>query len=145
MSAPASSERITISDQTVNDARNTAVPRDASLVLRFSDGKVAELPSSIEETLLHALQALARQGAVSIGQLPEELTSTAAADLLNVSRPTLMKWAAQGKITSFKKGTHTRFQRDEVLDLRKRNAESRREAFDALRQLDEDHNEFLDA
>lgn len=28
-----------------------------------------------------------------VGRMPEELTSTVAADLLGVSRPTLMKWA----------------------------------------------------
>lgn len=139
----ASPERITINDQTVRDAQGTTVPGEASLVLQLADGKLAELPLSIQKTLLQALNAIAQQGSVSIGQMPKELTSTAAADLLSVSRPTLMKWVEEGRIGSFKKGTHTRFHRDEVLDLRKRNAGARREAFEALRDLDEEHEGFL--
>src|SRR5699024_8926781 len=143
MSTTASSERITISDQTVKDAQDTVVPGGASLVLRLADGKEMGLPSSIQQTLLHALKLIAQQGSVSIGQLPVELTSTVAADLLSISRPTLMKWVAEGRIDSFKKGSHTRFRRDEVLDLRQRNAVARRSAFEELRNLDEEHNGFL--
>ncbi|MGO3024125.1 MAG: helix-turn-helix domain-containing protein [Brevibacterium sp.] len=143
MSALASSERIAISDQTVKDAQETVVPNEASLVLRFADGEEAELPTSIQTTLLHALKVIAEQGSVSIGQLPTELTSTVAADMLSISRPTLMKWVDEGRIDSFKKGSHTRFRRDDVLDLRKRNAAARQSAFDALRKLDEEHEEFL--
>ncbi|MGC3023241.1 MULTISPECIES: helix-turn-helix domain-containing protein [unclassified Brevibacterium] len=143
MSALASSERIAISDQTVKDAQDTVIPSEASLVLRFAGGEEAELPASIQRTLLHALKLIAQQGSVSIGQLPTELTSTVAADLLSISRPTLMKWVGEGRISSFKKGSHTRFSRDEVLDLRERNVAARRSAFDELRQLDEEHEEFL--
>ena len=143
MSALASSERITISDQTVKDARDTVIPGGASLVLRFADGEEVELPTSIQQTLLHALKLIAQQGSVSIGQLPVELTSTVAADLLSISRPTLMKWVAEGRIGSFKKGSHTRFNRDEVLDLRQRNAAARRSAFEELRSLDEEQEGFL--
>lgn len=143
MSALASSERITISDQTVKDAQDTVVPGEASLVLRLADGKEVGLPASIQQTLLHALKLIAQQGSVSIGQLPVELTSTVAADLLSISRPTLMKWVAEGRIGSFKKGSHTRFDRDEVLDLRRRNAAARSSAFEELRNLDEEHEEFL--
>ncbi|WP_432789677.1 helix-turn-helix domain-containing protein [Brevibacterium sp. K11IcPPYGO002] len=144
MTAAASSERINISEETVEEARNFDVPNDASLAMRHSDGRTTELPSGIQEALLHALQGIAKHGAVSIGQLPAELTSTIAADLLSVSRPTLMKWTAQGRISSYKRGSHTRFHRDEVLDLIRSNAESRRDAFESLRQVDEEHEQFID-
>ena len=143
MSALASSERITISDQTVKDAQDTVIPGEASLVLRLADGKEVGLSASIQQTLLDALKLIAQQGSVSIGQLPVELTSTVAADLLSISRPTLMKWVAEGRIGSFKKGSHTRFNRDEVLDLRQRNAAARRSAFEELRSLDEEQEGFL--
>src|SRR5699024_464829 len=143
MSALASSERITMSDQTVKDARDTVIPGGASLALRLADGEEVELPTSIQQRLLHALKLIAQQGSVSIGQLPVELTSTVAADLLSISRPTLMKWVAEGRIGSYKKGSHTRFNRDEVLDLRQRNAAARRSAFEELRSLDEEREGFL--
>lgn len=139
MSALASSERITISDQIIKDAQDTVVPDQASLVLRLADGKEAELPADIQQMLLRTLTLIADQGSVSIGQLPAELTSTVAADLLSISRPTLMKWAAEGRIDSFKKGSHTRFHRDDVLALQRRNAVARQSAFNQLRRLDEDH------
>ena len=67
-----------------------------------------------------------------------------AADLLGVSRPTLMKLAREGEIDSFKVGTHTRFKRDEVLRVRDARAAKRRAAFDELRALDEEHEELFD-
>jgi len=112
-------------------------------VLRFADGSVKELPASIQRMLLGALTSIAQQGSVTIGQLPESLTSTVAADLLGVSRPTLMKWVKEGRISSSKKGSHARFSRDEVLELRDRNAATRRAALDELRALDEEHQEFF--
>lgn len=35
---------------------------------------------------------------IVIGRVPEALTSTVAADLLSVSRPTLMMWVRDGEI-----------------------------------------------
>src|SRR5699024_4366571 len=124
-------------------AQAASVPQEASLVLRFADGSVKELPASIQRMLLGALTSIAQQGSVTIGQLPESLTSTVAADLLGVSRPTLMKWVKEGRISSSKKGSLARFSRDEVLELRDRNAATRRAALDELRALDEEHQEFF--
>lgn len=129
-------ERLTIDDQTVREARATSVPRGASLMVRLSDGREVSLPENIQRTLLGALNSIAEQGSVSIGRIPEELTSTAAADMLGVSRPTLMKWVRAGELKSFKVGSHTRFQRDDVLELRAERAAERRAAFEELRALD---------
>lgn len=68
--------------------------------------------------------------------MPDELSSSTAADILGVSRPTLMKWAKEGKIPSFKVGTHTRFRRDEVLELKRLRAKKRSDAFDELREFE---------
>ena len=144
MAAPTTaSQRITIDGQTVSDVRGTSIPRGASLVLRLADGGEIELPSSVERMVLQALRSIARQGTVTIGELPEQLTSTSAADLLGVSRPTLMKWVREGRIEASKKGSHARFAREDVLDLRKRNAVARQAAFDELRALDDENDEFL--
>lgn len=48
-----------------------------------------------------------------------------------------MKWVRQGRIDSFKVGTHTRFKREDVLRLQAERMEERRAAFAALRE-DED-------
>ncbi|HJA38472.1 MAG TPA: helix-turn-helix domain-containing protein [Candidatus Brevibacterium intestinigallinarum] len=59
------------------------------------------------------------------GELPEQLTSAAAADVLGISSPTLAKWVSERRIDASKKGTHARFKREDVLELRRRNAEVR--------------------
>lgn len=147
-------ERISISSETVREAQETTETvrrgtqrnsvRGASLVLRTADGLDVELPNGIQDTLLSALASIASTGSVSIGQVPDELTSTVAADMLGVSRPTLLKWARQGVIESFTVGTHTRFHRDDVVALRAKRAAERRQALDELMAFDLEHEELLD-
>lgn len=137
-------DRITISDRIVDEARDTPPLKNASLVLRTDDGAEIDLPRDLQRVLLGALTSIANDGEVTIGRMPEELTSTVAADLLGVSRPTLMKWTHDDEIASFKVGTHTRFRRDEVLRVRDLRVKQRRAAFDELRSLDEAHEELFD-
>lgn len=137
-------DRITISDRIVDEARDTPPLTNASLVLRTDDGAEVTLPRDLQKVLLGALTSIANDGEVTIGRMPEELTSTVAADLLGVSRPTLMKWVHDDEIASFMVGTHTRFRRDEVLRVRDLRAKQRRAAFDELRSLDEAHEELFD-
>lgn len=135
--------RINISAQTVDEAKAPA-RQGASLVLRDAAGRDVELPFKVQDTLLRALAAIAETGSVSIAQMPDELTSTVAADLLGVSRPTLLKWTREGLIDSFKVGSHTRFHRADVLRLREQREAGRRAAFEKLRALDaEDDFEFF--
>lgn len=132
--------RIPVDDQTMREAQATlSLPgvKDAALVLRFPDGTEHELPAKLEALLGDAVRKLAQQGSVSMGRLPEELTSTVAADLLSVSRPTLMKWVRDGEIDSYKVGSHTRFHREVVLSKKAEIVARQRRAFDELRALDD--------
>jgi excisionase family DNA binding protein len=137
-------ERITISDHIIDEARDMPVTSDSTLVLRTAEGEEMELPADLQQILLHTLSSIAGDGQVTIGRMPEELTSTVAADLLGVSRPTLMKWARAGEIASFTVGSHTRFQRDEVLRVRALRARKRTAAHEALREFDAEHEEMLE-
>lgn len=131
-------DRISIDTKVLEDVRaaNEVNLTDAQLVLKFPDGSEQPLATSIQKLLASVLDSLAKNGSVSIGQIPEELTSTTAADLLSVSRPTLMKWVEAGEISSHKVGTHTRFKRQDVLAFKKQREQARREAFAELRALD---------
>lgn len=137
-------ERITISDRTIDQARSTPPLEKSALVLHTADGDEIVLPDDLQRVLLGALSSIAHDGGVTIGRMPDELTSTVAADLLGISRPTLMKLARDGEIASFKVGTHTRFRRDEVLRVRGRRAQKRSAALDDLRAFDEAHEELFD-
>lgn len=145
MSATAlGTERITLSDHIIDEARDTPVTTGSTLVLRSAEGTEIGLPVDLQQILLHTLASIADDNQVTIGRMPEELTSTVAAELLGVSRPTLMKWARAGEIDSFTVGSHTRFQRDEVLRVRAQRADTRAAAHEALREFDAKHEELFD-
>lgn len=133
--------RLTINDEAIEEARGALaglLSGQGTLAVRMPDGTYAGLPGNIERVMMNALKSLAENGSVSIGHLPEELTSTSAADVLGVSRPTLMKWAKSGEIPSHKVGTHARFRRDDVFELREKRAQERRRAFTELLALEDE-------
>ncbi|MDK8664369.1 MULTISPECIES: helix-turn-helix domain-containing protein [Corynebacterium] len=112
------------------------LPDGADIAIRDRDGNDIDLPEGIQETVIAALQAIIKNGEVTITRMPAKLTSTSAAEILGVSRPTLMKWAKEGKISSFKVGTHTRFNRDDVLDFKRGLEKKRNDAFEELRSFE---------
>src|SRR5699024_10289538 len=80
----------------------TPVPRGSEISIQTNDGQIITLSKDLQHMLLQALKSVASSGEVTIGRIPEELTSTTAADILGVSRPTLMKWVREGEIDAFK-------------------------------------------
>src|SRR5699024_1633959 len=137
-------KRITISDHIIEEARDTHITTGSTLVLRSAECSDIELPADLQRVLLHTHTSIAGGGQITIGRMPEELTSTVAADLLGVSRPTLMKWARAGEIDSFTVGSHTRFTRDEVLRVRALRATERSAANAALHEFDAAHDMVFD-
>lgn len=112
------------------------VPDGAAIAIHGPDGDEIDLPRDIQETVLAALQSIIETGEVAITRMPAELTSTSAAEILGVSRPTLMKWAKEGKVDSFKVGTHTRFYREDVLAFKKALTKKQDDAFEELRSFE---------
>lgn len=133
-----------VSDDTVLEAQRAQVPQGASIFITTSDSKTTSLSEDVQQILLQTLSSIAAGRGVSIGRIPEELTSTTAADILGVSRPTLMKWAREGKISSFKVRTHTRFKRDEVIKLKVDRAAARKAAFNELRSTVAENQDLLE-
>lgn len=111
---------------------------NVSLSLKMADGEEVVLPPAVEKVLLQTLTSLSKGVTTTISRIPDELTSTVAAELLEVSRPTLMKWVEQGMLPSFRVGSHTRFYRHEVMRFKKQREVERREAFAQLRELDKE-------
>jgi excisionase family DNA binding protein len=70
--------------------------------------------------------------------VPEDVTTTTAAKLLGVSRPTLMKMIAGGDLPSHKVGTHARLKADQVLAFKRARLARQRKAFDELLDLEDD-------
>lgn len=111
----------------------------ASIRMVGEDGRPVPLSRDVQRLISQVLASVAQRGEVTISRIPEELTSTVAAELLGVSRPTLMKWAREGRVATHKRGTHTRFKREDVLQLKRQRAEERVKAFQEWRAFEEEN------
>lgn len=95
--------------------------------LRGQDGNDVELPPSLY-CVLHELVTMMAEGSkVSVVQSDAELTTSEAGDLLNVSRPHVVKLIEQGRLPSAKVGSKRRLRLSDVLTYRElRDAERQR-------------------
>ncbi|MEG2490423.1 MAG: helix-turn-helix domain-containing protein, partial [Aurantimicrobium sp.] len=70
----------------------------------LENGEIVELPTQLSRVLEAVIETAAQGGRTSFSSVPSELTSAAAARLLGLSRPTLMKLIAERQIPSHKVG-----------------------------------------
>lgn len=103
-----------------------------AVLLQLDDGTCARVPASLTGALVAFMQAAADGSEISIRLIASELTTTGAAQLLGVSRPTVMKMVTRGDLAAHRVGTHTRLRRDDVLALRDRRQADRAAAADEL-------------
>lgn len=64
--------------------------------LQTPEGK--SLPPEINNAIVQVLHAIKEGLPISISTLPEEVTTTTAASMLGITRPTLMKHVRNGRI-----------------------------------------------
>ncbi len=74
-----------------------------------------DLPLPIVRLLVGALQEMAAGNAVTLLPVPTELTTQQAAELLRVSRPSLVKMLDEGKLPYRKVGAHRRIRYEDAL------------------------------
>ena len=104
--------------------------------LTLDDGTTLKLDRELAELLQFVIRGLP-SGSVNVQSVPAEMTSTTAASVLGVSRPTLMKMVNDGLLPSHKVGAHHRFKQADVTRLAGVRRAVRLEAFAKLRELDE--------
>jgi len=92
------------------------------------------LPTSALRLLVDILGELAIGNAVKVVPIHAELTSQEAADMLNVSRPHLVKMLEEGAIPFTKTGRHRRIRFSDLMAFKQRREDESQEAMDALAQ-----------
>jgi excisionase family DNA binding protein len=103
-----------------------------------STGEPLDLPSDAAQLLLNILDHMARGDAVTLIPVHAELTTQQAADMLNVSRPTLVKFLEEGKLAYQKPGRHRRIKFEEVMRYKRQNEKARADALDELAAIGQD-------
>jgi len=96
------------------------------------DGERMLLPVPVYEVLYHVVLAMARGQAVTIAPHNQRLTTQEAADVIGVSRPTLVKLLDEGRIPFEQPGRHRRVLLRDVLAFQERRRAEREAGLDEI-------------
>ena len=136
------------SERVFTTARDAELAHDVLESLRGPEGFLSvghapgtamePLPPEVGRLLQSVLGSVAAGSTVTISTVPEELTTSTAASLIGVSRPTLMKMVSEGRLSSFKVGAHHRLRSSDVFQFLRDRQKREQAAFDHLRDLLDD-------
>lgn len=100
--------------------------------VRMDDGTELPLPKAVTPLLIHLLTEMAQGNAVTLIPVHAELTTQEAANLLNISRPHLIRLLEEEKIPFHKTGTHRRIRFIDIEAYKARFEAQRGAALDEL-------------
>ena len=110
--------------------------RRASVRIQLLDdggeGEAVTVPASALRLFLHLLTEMSQGNAVTLIPTHAELTTQQAADLLNVSRPYVVKLLDEGKIPSRVVGKYRRVRFDDLTTYKRKDDETRAKILDQL-------------
>jgi excisionase family DNA binding protein len=109
-----------------------------------ANGEQIHIPDSVYQVLRQVVHAMARGQAISIVPHEREMTTQEAADLLNVSRPFLIKLLEEGEIPYIKVGTHRRVRSQDLMSYKEQRDNKRAQLLDSLIQMSEDAGFYED-
>ena len=101
-------------------------------ILEGEDDQRVKLPTSAVRLLLDILEQMARGNAVTLIPVHAELTTQQAADVLNVSRPFVVKLIEEGKLPFRKVGAHRRIKFEDLMNFKTTIDNQRQEALNKL-------------
>jgi excisionase family DNA binding protein len=102
------------------------------------DGESIVLPASAFEALKAVVTGMAQGMAMTLIPSGHELTTQQAADLLRVSRPSVIRLLEDGAIPFHKVGTHRRIDVEDLLRYRAERNERRQAALRELTEISEE-------
>lgn len=110
--------------------------KQGALSLRLKQGErkeaIVELPPAVSRLVLDLLMLIGKGEAVTLVPVGAELTTQQAADLLNVSRPFLIKLIEEKQLPHHKVGRHRRIRAEDLFAYKRRRD---RDISEALRKL----------
>ena len=112
--------------------KSRAESQKICLVGDKGEHEAVRVPVAAMRMLLDILAEMAQGNAVSLIPVHAELTTQEAADLLNVSRPHLVKLIESGDIPFRKVGTHRRIRYEDVIKYKSQMDGMREKALDEL-------------
>lgn len=121
-----------------HEAAGREAPAPRYFLAGATTGDHVEIPEEIHRVLLQVIDSMQRGLAVSIAPQSKTLTTQQAADLLGISRPTLVKLLEEQKLPFERLGTHRRVLLVDVMDFRERRRQEQYEALEEMRSTLDD-------
>lgn len=87
-------------------------------IMTKADGESIELPQVVSQVLYEIITILSQGGSMTIIPMDKELTTQQAADILNVSRPYLVKLLENDIIPYHKTGTHRKILMKDLIEYK---------------------------
>lgn len=133
--------RVMTNDADTADAQivleSLAVP-SGFLAVGRGDEVAQPVPPQVGRVLQEVLQAIARGSSITVMATPREITTSTAAAMLGVSRPTVMKMVKDGRLPAHRVGSHTRLRTADVMAARQARRTRERQAFAELLETEGD-------
>jgi len=102
------------------------------------DPVTVQLPAMAVSLLLRILEEMAHGNAVTVIPVHTELTTQEAADMLHISRPSLIQLLEEGKIEYRRVGTHRRVRFESLMKYKRQVDQARRAALEELAAYDQE-------
>jgi excisionase family DNA binding protein len=123
---------------TLADVIEAATRGDRYELQIAAQGQSATLRGDAARAVVGLLRALVSGGTVEVQTLPAMLTTGQAADLLGVSRPTVVALVQDGRLPATLVGTHRRLRLSDVLAYREQQSTARRRALQEITHISEE-------
>lgn len=115
-----------------------AKAENKELQISTSNGESIALPNSVTDIFRTVINVIAQGKGISLIPVAEEVTTTQGAEILNISRPYLMRLIENGEIPYHQVGTHKRINLQDLLEYKKIRDTKRKKGLQKLTELSQE-------